>query len=187
MVTILSICIAVGVLFGLWFIITSNKLIAKNNRVKQCRSGICVALKNRNDLIPNLVATAKTYMEYENRTLTQIIELRTRASGKVSELEQIEAGNHLSTILPQLKLTAEAYPELKADRQFLNLQNSLDEMERQLQAIRRTYNAAVIDYNNSVQMFPSSWVAQRKGHTLEELIDIPETEKANPEINHLFK
>lgn len=183
----LLILLGLGILGGLWFIITSNQLIAKRNRVKQCRSGICVAQKNRNDLIPNLVATAKTYMDYENRTLIQLVELRTRAAEQTDERQQIETGNRLSSLLPQLKITAEAYPELQADKQFLNLQDSLDEMERQLQAIRRTYNAAVVDYNNAIEMFPSSWVAHRKGHTLEELIEIPEAEKANVDVKQLFK
>lgn len=183
---ILLIPVGIILLFGLWFIITSNNLIAKRNRVKQCSSGICVALKNRNDLIPNLVATAKTYMEYENRTLTQIIELRTRAAEQTDEKMQIENGNRLSALLPQLKITAEAYPELKADKQFLSLQDSLDDMERQLQAIRRTYNAAVVDYNNTIEMFPSSWVAQIKGHKQQELIEIPEAEKENVNVKQLF-
>lgn len=186
--TTMLILIVAGVilLFGLWFIITSNQLIAKRNRVKQCRSGICVALKNRNDLIPNLVAAAKTYMEYENRTLTQIVELRTRATELTDERQQIETGNLLSALIPQLRITAEAYPQLQADKQFLNLQDSLDEMERQLQAIRRTYNAAVVDYNNLIEMFPSSWVAHRQKHTQEELIAIPESEQANVDVKQLF-
>ncbi|HJE88377.1 LemA family protein [Rikenella microfusus] len=173
--------------FALWVIVTSNQLILKRNRVKQCRSGICVALKQRNDLIPNLVATVKTYMQYEDQTLRRITELRAEAENTPDEQEQIEAGNRLSSLLPELRLTAEAYPDLKADRQFLRLQESLEELERQLQAIRRTYNAAVVDYNNYVEMFPSSWVAQRKGHRCEALIDIPEAEQEVADVNRFFK
>lgn len=173
--------------FALWFIVTSNSLIAKRNRVKQCRSGICVAMKQRNDLIPNLVAAARTYMDYENRTLMQITELRTQAASATDERAQIEAGNRLSALLPQLRLTAENYPDLKADGQFLQLQHALEEVEMQLQAIRRTYNAAVVDYNNAIEMFPSSWVAACRKHRCEELIDIPEAERAVPDVKQLFK
>lgn len=175
------------VIFALWFIVTSNGLIAKRNRVRQCRSGICVAMKQRNDLIPNLVAAARAYMDYENRTLTQITELRTQAVSAADERAQIEAGNRLSALLPQLRLTAENYPDLKADGQFMQLQGALEEVEMQLQAIRRTCNAAVVEYNNAIEMFPSSWVAARMKHTCEGLIDIPDAERAVPDVKQLFR
>lgn len=175
------------VLFGLWFVVTSNSLIAKRNRVKQCRSGICVALKQRNDMIPNLVASVKTYMGHENETLTRITELRARAAASTDEAEQIQAGNQLSALLPRLQVGVENYPELKANENFIRLQDAIEEMELQLQAIRRTYNAAVVEYNNAVEMFPSSWVAARKGHACEEMIEIPEAEKVNVDVARLFK
>ena len=181
------IIITIVILFIIWFILTSNSLIAKRNRVKQCESGICVALKQRNDLIPNLISAVKAYMKYEDETLTKITELRTKATEAITEQEQIKTGNELSAILPRIQATAEKYPELKANEQFVKLQNSLDEMEWQLQAIRRTYNAAVTDYNNAIEMFPSSWVASCKKHTCAPLIEIPEIEQKNININELLK
>lgn len=172
--------------FALWVVVTSNQLIMKRNRVKQCRSGICIALKQRNDLIPNLVATVKSYTDHENRTLSQIVALRNQANDTTDEARQIETGNRLSALLPRLRLNVEAYPDLKADQHYLSLQASLEEMERQLQAIRRTYNAAVTEYNNYVEMFPSSWVAQRKGHRPETLIEIPDPEQNVPDVKQLF-
>lgn len=172
--------------FALWVVVTSNQLIMKRNRVKQCRSGICIALKQRNDLIPNLVATVKSYTDHENRTLNQIVALRNQANDTTDEARQIETGNRLSALLPRLRLNVEAYPDLKADQHYLSLQASLEEMERQLQAIRRTYNAAVTEYNNYVEMFPSSWVAQRKGHRPEALIEIPDPEQNVPDVKQLF-
>ena len=183
----LYIGITLVILLVLWYIWTTNNLIAKRNRVKQCRSGICVALKQRNDMIPNLVATVKSYMGHESEILTRITELRSQSSQSSPESEQIKIGNELSSLLAKLQLTVEAYPQLKANEQFHRLQSSIEEMELQLQAIRRTYNAAVTDYNNSVEMFPSSIVARRQNHQQEELIDIPVQEQQNVDVNELLK
>lgn len=174
------------VLLILWYIWTSNNLIAKRNRVKQCRSGICVALKQRNDLIPNLVAAVKSYMGHENEVLIRIAELRSGISPSTPESTQIKNGNELTSLLAKLQLTVEEYPELKASEQFHRLQKNVEEMELQLQAIRRTYNAAVTDYNNAIEMFPSSIVARQQHHQQEELIEIPETEQRNVNIAELL-
>ena len=181
------ICIVLVLFLVLWYIWVANNLIAKRNRMKQCRSGICVALKQRNDMIPNLVAAVKSYMGHENETLVRITELRSQVSLSASEGEQIKAGNELSSLLTKLQLTVEAYPQLKANEQFHRLQRNIEDMESQLQAIRRTYNAAVTDYNNSIEMFPSSIVARQQKHHTEELIDISEHEKLNVDISELFK
>lgn len=175
------------ILIVLWYIWAVNNLIAKRNRVKQCRSGICVALKQRNDLIPNLVSAVKAYMGYENETLIRITELRSQTFLPSQEAEQIKSGNELTTLLSKLQLSVENYPELKANQQFCHLQSSIEEMELQLQAIRRTYNAAVTDYNNSIEMFPSSIVARQQNHHQEELINIPEQEQQNVNVAELFK
>lgn len=174
-------------LIALWYIWAVNNLIAKRNRVKQCRSGICVALKQRNDMIPNLVAAVKSYMGHENEILTRITELRSHSFPPLQEAEQIKNGNELSGLLSKLQLSVENYPELKANEQFHRLQNSIEGMELQLQAIRRTYNAAVTDYNNSIEMFPSSVVARQQGHRPEELIDIPEPEQQNVNVSELLR
>jgi LemA protein len=179
---------AIFILFilALWLIITHNKLIAKNNRVKQTESSICVMLKQRNDMIPNLVASVKNYAGHENAILVKITELRSMLSQSESEKEQIELGAQLSQMLSKMKISVEAYPELKADKQFLRLEESIEDMEYQLQAVRRTFNAAVVDFNNSVQMFPSSIVANRKHYQCYDLITIPETEKGNIDVKALF-
>lgn len=175
------------VLIVLWYIWAVNNLIAKRNRVKQCRSSICVVLKQRNDLIPNLVAAVKAYMGHENETLIRITELRSQTFQPSQESEQIKSGNELTTLLSKLQLSVESYPDLKANDQFCSLQRSIEEMELQLQAIRRTYNAVVTDYNNFIEMFPSSIVARQQNHHQEELIDIPEQEKRNVNVAELFK
>lgn len=179
--------IALIVLLVCWYIWAANNLIAKRNRVKQCRSGICVVLKQRNDMIPNLVAAVKSYMGHENEILTRITELRSHTFQTSQETEQIKNGNELSGLLSRLQLSVEDYPELKADQQFHRLMANIEDMELQLQAIRRTYNAAVTDYNNFIEMFPSSIVARQQNHHVEELIDIPEYEKQNVDVSKLFK
>ena len=112
------ICIIVVLLIIiLWAVFTNNSLIAKKNRVKQCRSGICVVLKQRNNLIPNLVASVKAYMGHENEILTRIADLRSRASN-ATESEQIKSGTEMSSLLSRLNVAVEDYPELKANQQF---------------------------------------------------------------------
>ncbi len=184
---LLYIGIALIVLLVCWYIWAANNLIAKRNRVKQCRSGICVVLKQRNDMIPNLVAAVKSYMGHENEILTRITELRSHTFQASQETEQIKNGNELSGLLSRLQLSVEDYPELKANQQFNRLMANVEDMELQLQAIRRTYNAAVTDYNNFIEMFPSSIVARQQNHHAEELIDIPEHEKQNVDVSKLFK
>lgn len=175
-----------AVLLVLWYVWTANNLVAKRNRVKQCRSSICVVLKQRNDLLPNLVAAVKSYMGHESEVLVRIAELRSRMSTAASEGEQIKAGGELSSLLARLNVSVEDYPELKADGQFHRLQANIEEMELQLQAVRRTYNAAVTDYNNAIEMFPSSVVARRQHHRQEELIEVTEEERRNVDVAALF-
>lgn len=175
-----------SVLLLLWYVWTANNLVAKRNRVKQCRSSICVVLKQRNDLLSNLVAAVKSYMGHESEVLVRIAELRSRMSTAASEGEQIKAGGELSSLLARLNVSIEDYPELKADGQFHRLQANIEEMELQLQAVRRTYNAAVTDYNNAIEMFPSSVVARRQHHRQEELIEIAEEERRNVDVAALF-
>jgi LemA protein len=169
-----------------WVIITGNKFIAKNNRVKQTESSICVMLKQRNDMIPNLVAAVKNYVGHENSTLVKIAELRSQLQQAGSEKEQIEFGTQLSKTLSQLKISVESYPELKADKQFVRLEESIEDMEYQLQAVRRTFNAAAVDFNNYAEMFPSSIVAGMKHYRCYDLITIPEAEMKNVDVNALL-
>ena len=185
MIVILLIAVPV-ILVVVWAVFTSNNLIAKHNRVLQCRSGISVSLKQRNDLIPNLVSTVKAYMGYESELLERIAEIRTRTLHESDE-DSIASGSELSSLLSRLNLAVERYPDLKADVQFLSLQNRITEMEIELQAVRRTYNAAVTDYNNSIQMFPASLIAAYGKHTPETLIEIPDSETGSVSVTELFE
>ncbi len=172
-------------MISLWAVFTSNSLIAKRNRVRQCRSGICIAIKQRNDMIPNLVGAVKAYMGHENEILTRIAELRAH-SGQESEKTQIREGGEISSLLARLNIAVENYPDLKANGQFIELQAQITDMERELQAIRRTCNAAITDYNNSIEMFPSSIIASWRKHAKEELIEIPADEIGDINVAQLF-
>ena len=187
MTTTLIIIVAVIFIITLWFIITYNKFIAKNNRVKQTESSISVMLKQRNDMIPNLVAAVQTYMGHENATLTKITELRAQMQQPGNEQQQMQLGTEMSKALADIRVAVENYPQLKADQHFTRLMNSIEEMEYQLQAARRTFNAAAVDFNNCVEMFPSNIVASMRNYKLYEMITIPEAEMANVDVKALFK
>lgn len=185
--TIAIICIIVIMLILIsWAVFTNNSLIAKKNRVKQCSSGICVVLKQRNDLLPNLVASVKAYMGHENEILTSIADLRSRTL-TATESEQIKNGTVMSSLLSRLNVAVENYPDLKANQQFLHLQVQIEDMENQLQAIRRTYNAVTTDYNNYIEMFPSSIIASWRKHEQQELVEFPESEIKEVKVGELFK
>lgn len=182
------ICIVVLVaVIIIWYIVTYNALIAKRNRVEQCQSGITVLLKQRNDLIPNLVAAVQKYSQYEGTLLTNITELRSRMQNTEDAWKQNQFGEEMSKLIHQLNVTVEAYPELQANEQFMKLERSVEDMEYQLQAMRRSYNAAAVVYNNAIEMFPSSIVANVAHHTKAQLIEIPDEEKVNVDLNTLFR
>ena len=187
MTTALIIIVASIFIIIIWFIVTYNGFVAKNNRVKQTESSISVMLKQRNDMIPNLVAAVQTYMGHENATLTKITELRAQMQQSGSEQQQIQFGTEMSKALADIKVAVEDYPELKADQHFTRLMGSVEEMEYQLQAARRTFNAAAVDFNNYVEMFPSNIVASMKNYKLYEMITIPEAERTNVDVKALFK
>ena len=174
------------ILILFWGIITYNSFIAKKNRIKQCESSICVMLKQRNDLIPNLVATVKEYAKHEHQTLTDVIELRSKVMETSNPQEEIAIGSRISAVIPSINALRENYPALKADKHFSRLHDSIEDLELQLQASRRTYNAAVVEFNNAVEMLPSSIIAGISNFTCFDLIDIPEAEKKNVDVSSLF-
>ncbi len=165
------------------FIAIYNSLIGKKNMVENAYSSIDVMLKKRFDLIPNLVATVKGYMTHENETLTKITEMRARAiSGSLTSDQAVELDNMLGRIM----VSVEKYPDLKANTNFLQLQGSLNEIEEQLSASRRAFNAAVMDYNNAIEMFPSNLVAKMINYQTKQMFEIASTERNNPNVRELF-
>jgi LemA protein len=173
-----GILIAAAVILFLAVIFIYNDLIAKRNMASNAFSSIDVMLKKRYNLIPNLVAAVKGYMEHEKTVLSEITELRSQAiSMQISDKQKIELDNKISGILDRIFMVAEQYPDLKASESFLKLQAALNDIEEQIQAARRAYNAAVTDLNNAVQMFPSNMVASLLGFKRMMLFTIDSSEK----------
>ncbi len=170
------------------FMMMYNALIARKNQVDYAYSGIDVQLKKRHDLIPNLVATVREYMEHERELLERITALRARATAPdLPEGERMQVENALSAALRSLMVAVENYPNLKANENFLHLQASLNEIEEQLAAARRAYNAAVTEYNNAIEMFPTNFVASMMGLSRRPFFEAGEQERATPDVAQLFK
>ncbi|MBC8985418.1 LemA family protein [Pedobacter sp. N36a] len=164
-----------------------NSLIAKKNQTDNAFSSIDAMLKKRFDLLPNLVETVKQYMEYESDLLTKVVALRSRASNpNLNNDEKLNIDQELSYEVKGLMVNVENYPNLKADQSFTNLQITWTESEEQIAAARRTYNAAITDYNNAIMMFPGSIFAGILNYTVKPVLSIPETERGNISAKDLF-
>lgn len=136
-----------------------NNFVTLRNRVKNQMAQIDVQLKRRFDLIPNLLETAKGYACFEKSTLESVVKARTSAMA-ASDFDQVIAANDkLSSALRQLLAVSEAYPDLKANRNFMQLQNELAETENKIALSRQFYNDTVLKYNNAIQLFPASLIA----------------------------
>lgn len=184
MIPILIVIAVVGLIYFMMY----NSLVGKKNQVENAFSGMDVMLKKRYDLIPNLVSTVKQYMEHEANTLTEIAELRSKAmSGNMSDDEKVALDNKISKAIGGIMVAVENYPDLKASNNFMNLQRSLNEIEEQISASRRSYNASVLDYNNAVEMIPTSLVAGMMGYKRKEMFEIPEEQRGNVDVGDLFK
>lgn len=154
----IGILIAVG-LIVLWFIVSYNRFINLIHRAKEAWADIDVQLKRRYDLIPNLVNTVKGYATHESATFEKITEARTKAMGASSLEDKSQAENMLSGALKSLFAVSEAYPDLKANQNFLSLQGELSDTENKIQAARRFYNGNVRDLNIMIDSFPSKIIA----------------------------
>ena len=168
-------------------IILSNTLTYRRNQADNAFASVDVYLKKRFDLIPNLVAAVQQYMGHEKSVLTEITALRSEAmrSGLSGE-EVIEINNRMNRALRTVNVAMENYPDLKSNTNILQLQASLNEVEEQLSAARRTYNAAVLSFNNGVQLFPSNLIAAIRGLTTRSYLETPEPERDNVDVRGLF-
>src|SRR3954470_12537605 len=170
------IIIGLIVLFVLWIIMIYNGLVALRQRVNQAFSDIDVQTKQRHDLIPNLVETVKGYATHERGTLEAVVQARNAAvmaqSGGVAA--QATAENALSGALRQLFALSEAYPDLKANQNFQQLQSELSDIENKIAAARRFFNNAVQEYNTGIQQFPAALFAGPLGFTQRTFFDVGE-------------
>ncbi|MDB5254780.1 MAG: LemA family protein LemA protein [Candidatus Nomurabacteria bacterium] len=180
------ILIALIVIIVLWFFFTYNSLITGRNRSEEAWADIEVQLKRRYDLIPNLVNTVKGYASHESGTLEKVTEARNKAMASQGTAGAAQAEGELSGTLKSLFALSEAYPELKANTNFLSLQTELSDTENKIQAARRFYNGNVRDYNTKIDVSPSNLVAKMFSFTKKEYFDIGDNDVAQQPVEVKF-
>lgn len=159
------------VLIVFWLISLYNTLVKLRNRRENAFADIDVQLRQRHDLVPQLVESVKGYATHEKQLLMKVTQARTAAMGAGTIDEKIVAEQQLTSALQGLKLSVEAYPDLKANQNFLQLQEELSDIENKLAASRRFFNAATAEYNNVVEAFPSNLIANNFGFKREIMFD----------------
>jgi len=178
--TWLIILIVVGILVllvGSFLVSNYNELVKLRNNVKDQWAQIDVLLKRRADLIPNLVETVKGYAKHESETFENVVKARNSINTATTKEEEVKANNELTQALTHLFALTEAYPELKANTNFIDLQNNLKEAEDKIQFSRQFYNDTVLKYQNKIEMFPSNIVASIFGFKPESFFEASEQDK----------
>ena len=179
--TAIIIIVAVVVLLALWAVGIYNSLVKLRNNRENAFANIDVQLKQRHDLIPQLVATVKGYAQHEKELLTRVTEARAAAMNATGINDKIQAENQLSSALAGLRVSLEAYPDLKANQNFLQLQTEIADIENKIAATRRYFNTATRELNNAVQTFPSNILAGMFGFKKEPMFEIPQEDRATIE------
>ena len=179
---IVWIILGIVVLFALYAVSTYNGLVKLRNMVKDQWSQIDVLLKRRADLIPNLVETVKGYAKHESGTLEAVIAARNKAVSATTTEDEMKANGELTGALSRLFALAESYPDLKANTNFMDLQNNLKETEDKISYARQFYNDAVLKYKNKLEVFPSNIVAGMFGFKPEPFFEANETERETPKV-----
>jgi LemA protein len=186
MSTGIIILIVVAVLI-IWGVSIYNNLVKLRNNRENAFANIDVQLKQRHDMIEQLVSTVKGYAKHERETLQRVTDARTAAMGATTINDKINAENALTNALSGLKVSLEAYPDLKANQNFIQLQNEIADLENKLAAVRRFFNSATKELNNAVQTFPSNIFAGLFGFKKEPMFEVPSEERVTldkaPKIN----
>jgi LemA protein len=167
----------------IYIILIFNKLTHLSNLVKEKWSQVDIFLKQRTDLIPNIVESVKGFTEHEKSTLTNITKARNQVIKATTKEEEIEANKNLSNAINKLLFLQEDYPELKANTNFMNLQENLKEIENNISYARQIYNKAVLKYKNKLEMFPSNIIADIFNFKPELFFTIDSDDRENPNIN----
>ena len=166
----------------IYVILKFNKLTKLLNNVKESWSSVDILLKQRADLIPNILAVVKGYSKHEKDTLTKITEARKEVLSAENKKDSINANEKLSNEIPKILLLKEEYPELKANKNFMKLQNNLSEVENNIAISRSIYNKNVLDYKNNLEVFPSNIIASIFNFKPELFFEIDKEERENPTI-----
>ena len=171
----------------IYVILKFNKLTKLLNNVKESWSSVDILLKQRADLIPNILAVVKGYSKHEKDTLTKITEARKEVLSAENKKDSINANEKLSNEIPKILLLKEEYPELKANKNFMKLQNNLSEVENNIAISRSIYNKNVLDYKNNLEVFPSNIIASIFNFKPELFFEIDKEERENPTIKLFIK
>jgi len=180
------IILGVLILLALYVISSYNYIVRKKNATDNAFGSIDAMLKKRYDLIPNLVETVKQYMLHESSILTEVTKLRSQLSDNLTNDDKIELHNEISKKISTVLMTVENYPNLKANQNFIQLQETWNETEEQISAARRYYNTAITEYNNSIQTFPSNIISNIFKYSTKKVFEIDETERKNISAKDLF-
>ena len=178
----LYVVIAIVVLILIYIFVTYNSLVKQKNSVKEAFSTMDVYLKKRWDLIPNIVESVKGYAKHETETLEEIVRLRNANYNDMSDEEKIKTNQKLTSGINKIMALAEAYPDLKANENFKDLNNQLAKVEEDIANSRKYYNAVVRIFNNKVEMVPSNIVAMIFGFKSKTMFEINESERENIQV-----
>ena len=170
------------VIFALIYWGFYNKIIRTENRIDNSWAQIDVQLRRRADLIPNLMNAVKGYMKHEKEVLENVTKARTSLMNAKSPQENIDADNMLTGALKTLFAVSENYPDLKANQNFLNLQDELTHTEDKIAYSRQHYNDSVLRFNNTIETFPGLWFAKRMKRKAREMLQIPEASRELPKV-----
>ena len=182
--TVLLVVLGVAAFVILFVVGIYNSLVGLKNQVKNSWSQIEVQLKRRHDLIPNLIESVKGYMQHERQTLESLTKARAQAMSAEGVGERAKAENALSGAIGKFLVSVENYPDLKANQNFLALQEELSSTENRIAFARQNYNDQALSYNNKIQMFPSNLIANTFQFKIEEFFELEDkTEKEVPKVN----
>jgi len=179
---ILLIIIVIVVIFALIYWGFYNRIIRMENRIDNSWAQIDVQLRRRAELIPNLMETVKGYMKHEKEVLENVTKARTALMNAKTPQKNIDADNMLTGALKTLFAVAENYPDLKANQNFIQLQDELTNTENRIAYSRQDFNDSVLAFNNTIETFPGLWFAKRMGKKTREMLQIPEAAREVPKV-----
>jgi len=179
-IVIIIVLVLIGILLWLWSFY--NRIIRSENRIDNAWAQIDVQLKRRADLIPNLMETVRGYMKHERETLENVTKARSAIMSAKTPQDSINADNMLTGALKTLFAVAESYPDLKANQNFLQLQDELTHTEDKIAYSRQHYNDSVLVFNNTIEMFPGVIFAKRMGKKEKQMLQIPEASREVPKV-----
>ena len=178
MSTTTIVILVIVLLLVIWAVSIYNNLVKLRNNRENAFANIDVQLKQRYDLIPQLVSTVKGYATHEREVLERVTAARSAARGATTVNEKVQADNMMTSALAGLKVSLEAYPELKANQNFMQLQSEIADIENKLAAVRRFFNSATRELNNAVETFPGNIFAKMFGFSRQPMFEVPQENRA---------